>query len=127
MRVLVCGSRTWDRPAYVDLMLSGLLLRHESIVVISGMAKGADIHAAIWAKQVMAHGGLADLLEFPANWDRDGKAAGPIRNQLMLDEGKPDLVLAFCDDILNSKGTRHMVTISQKAGVPTMVIGRPTL
>jgi hypothetical protein len=28
-------------------------------------------------------------------WDELGKKAGPLRNQRMLDEGKPDLVVAF--------------------------------
>jgi hypothetical protein len=30
-----------------------------------------------------------------AEWERLGRKAGPIRNQRMLEEGKPDLVVAF--------------------------------
>lgn len=44
-----------------------------------------------------------ELLRFPAKWNEHGKAAGPIRNQQMLTEGKPDVVFAFHDDIASSK------------------------
>ena len=39
----------------------------------------------------------------------------------MLEEGKPDKVLAFHEDIESSKGTKHMVKISQEAGIPVEV------
>lgn len=44
----------------------------------------------------------------------NGKAAGPIRNQRMLDEGKPDLVVAFP----GGRGTADMVRRAKAAGVP---------
>lgn len=48
----------------------------------------------------------------------------------MLDEGKPDLVLAFVDKPLDqSKGTAHMVRIATEAGVAVEVChgtGTPT-
>lgn len=50
---------------------------------------------------------------FKADWDKHGKAAGPIRNQQMLDEGKPDLVLAFA----GGKGTDDMCRRARAAGV----------
>ena len=58
--------------------------------IISGMASGADTFAVEWA----ARFGFP-LRAFPAEWDKHGRSAGPIRNQRMLDEGKPDLVVAF--------------------------------
>jgi hypothetical protein len=39
--------------------------------------------------------------------------AGPIRKQQMLDEGKPDLVVAFP----GGRGTAHMVRIARAAGI----------
>lgn len=44
----------------------------------------------------------------------EGKAAGPIRNQRMLDDGKPDRVLAFP----GGRGTANMVKLAKAAGVP---------
>ena len=58
--------------------------------IIEGYAKGADTLAGEWALARNIH-----LLTYPANWRKDGKAAGPIRNVRMLEEGHPDLVLAF--------------------------------
>jgi len=37
----------------------------------------------------------------------------------MIEEGLPTHVIAYHNDIQNSKGTKHMVSISLKAGVPT--------
>lgn len=65
---------------------------------------------------------------YPADWANFGKAAGPLRNQRMLDEGKPDLVVAFTNDLASSRGTRDMVRRAQAAGIPTWVVGKaPTI
>jgi hypothetical protein len=85
--------------------------------LIHGDAPGADRLAAAWAKDT----GLAEfgeLLAFPADWEKHGNAAGPIRNQQMLDEGKPDMVIAFPGGI----GTANMVRLARKAGVPVNII-----
>lgn len=51
--------------------------------------------------------------EFPADWDKYGKRAGYLRNVQMLDEGKPDLVVAFP----GGKGTAMMVKLAKERGV----------
>lgn len=83
------------------------------IEIISGMASGADTAAIDWAvcNWCKTH-------EYPANWNLYGKSAGYIRNKQMLDEGKPDLVIAFP----GGKGTKMMVDIARKAGVQVMEI-----
>jgi acyl-CoA synthetase (NDP forming) len=58
------------------------------------------------------------VTSFPANWKKHGKSAGPIRNQLMLDVGKPDLVIAFP----GGSGTADMIRRARKAGVPVKEI-----
>jgi hypothetical protein len=62
-----------------------------------------------------------DVIKVPADWTKYGKAAGPIRNQEMLDMD-PDLVLAFHSDLDNSKGTKDMVARARKKGVKVIVI-----
>jgi predicted polyphosphate/ATP-dependent NAD kinase len=47
-----------------------------------------------------------------------GKAAGIIRNQRMLDEGKPDLVIAF----QGGDGTADMVRRANKSKIPTIIL-----
>lgn len=49
----------------------------------------------------------------PADWGRYGKAAGPIRNQEMLESGI-DLVIA----LPGGRGTADMVRRAEGAGVP---------
>jgi hypothetical protein len=48
------------------------------------------------AREFGEHKGIP-VRTFPADWERHGRAAGPIRNRQMLEEGKPDLVVAFLD------------------------------
>lgn len=108
MRVLVCGSRTFTRTNIIYTMLDGLYMRYgNDLVVIEGAAPGADTAAEQWAVSCLPED---NHLRFPADWDRYGKAAGPIRNKQMLVEGMPDEVWAFVDKPLNdSRGTANMV------------------
>ena len=114
MRVLVCGDRNWTD---IEVIRQKLISIPDISVVIEGEARGADRIARQVAEELNI-----PVEKFPANWDKYGKAAGPIRNQQMLDEGKPDLVLAFHNDLENSKGTKDMVIRADKAGVETVVI-----
>jgi len=123
MRVLACGSRTFEDAQSVWNVLRGFNLPSEKpFVVIHGAARGADSHAANWAA-TQPYGRGVKVEAYPADWDKYGKAAGPIRNQQMLDEGKPDLVIAFVDKPLaESRGTAHMVKIARAAGLPVYVV-----
>jgi hypothetical protein len=112
MRLLICGSRNWADSEYI----LDTLLHYHPDVVIEGGAKGADLLAADVARKL----GI-EVVEFVAEWSKHGKAAGPIRNQRMLDEGHPDFVLAFHDDYEHSKGTKDMITRSYRAGLPFRV------
>lgn len=64
-----------------------------------------------------AHSGVVrEVIEerrYPAQWSLHGRSAGPRRNQRMLDEGRPDLVLAFP----GARGTADLVRRAQAAGV----------
>lgn len=116
MRLLVCGSRDWaDRDAMYGF-LDRLAALYDIDVVIEGEARGADMMAAEWAE---ARG--YSVLRFPADWSRHGKRAGPIRNEQMLVEGKPDLVVAFHPHIAESKGTADMVRRARKAEVDVLI------
>lgn len=111
MRVLVCGSRDFNDW----VLLEEVLNNYEISVLIEGEARGADRLARAYAEK---HG--VDVLPFPAQWDKHGKAAGPIRNAQMLREGQPELVLAFRGS--NSRGTQNMIDQARKAGVEVVVI-----
>lgn len=49
------------------------------------------------------------------------RQAGPIRNEQMLQEGQPDKVLAFHENLAQSRGTADMVRRAAKAGVPVEI------
>lgn len=114
MRVLICGDREWTNWRLINDIVRECLRPRDTI--IEGCARGADRAAEDAGKR---HN--IPVKHFPANWNRDGKRAGPIRNALMLRIGQPDAVWAFHNDIENSKGTKHMVTIARKAGIPVEI------
>lgn len=113
MRVLICGSRDWNDAAMIR---NDICKFPAGTVIIEGEARGADSIA----RDVAITLGF-EVLRFPADWDRYHRAAGVIRNQQMLDEGRPDLVVAYHDDIENSKGTRDMIARARKAGIRVVV------
>jgi len=131
VKILVCGSRTFDDYGgdspidIIDSVLHGILENHlyytsPSITVIEGGARGADRYAQEWAE---AYEDRVTLETYPADWAKHGKAAGFIRNQQMLDEGKPDIVVAFVDKPLTqSRGTADMVLRAERAGLPVYII-----
>lgn len=109
-RILVCGGRHFSDKALVARELDALLrtARNDCLRIIQGGATGADALARAWC-----FSRFIPYENYPADWSRHGKAAGPMRNQRMLDEGKPDLVLAFP----GGRGTADMVQRARQAGV----------
>jgi hypothetical protein len=120
VRVLVCGSRTYTNEQSVHEVLCAIHATNPISVVIDGAASGADTLAWGWGVNTPN----VESERYPADWELHGKAAGPIRNQQMLSEGKPDLVVAFVDKPLTqSRGTFDMVKRSRAAGVRVVVVG----
>lgn len=118
LRVLVCGGRNWTDGDTIYNVLSRLAIK--PTLLIEGEARGADSLARLAAEKLGV-----PVQKFPAKWKQYGRAAGYIRNKQMLDEGKPDMVIAFHNDIDTSKGTKMMVELARKAGVTTVVYGGP--
>lgn len=112
LRLLVCGGRDFDDEAALFLTLAPYALRND-VTLICGMARGADALAYGWAR----FWGLS-VDEFPADWKLHGRAAGPIRNQQMLDEGRPDTCIAFP----GGNGTADMVRRCRIKGVPVVEV-----
>lgn len=112
MRVLVCGGRDFNNWQFLEDNLDAIRQEFEDTtpitVLVHGCAFGADRLAEKWAilNGIPAVGMAAD-------WKTHGKAAGPIRNQSMLTEGKPDLVVAFA----GGRGTADMVRRAKAANV----------
>lgn len=118
--ILVCGSRKWSNLDTIEHFLieafgeSRLRYHCSNLRVIHGAANGADRLGAIAAENL----GIKNIHPFPIKdeeWDRYGRAAGPMRNKRMLDE-KPNLVLAFGD----GRGTQNCIDEARKRKIPVI-------
>jgi len=118
--ILVCGDRLWEDRQLVWSILDDVTEGNywHNTFIIEGGAKGADTCGREWAKMI----GCGHKT-YSADWERYGKAAGPIRNSEMLEIGQPELVLAFHSDIEKSKGTKDMIQRANKAGIEVRLYG----
>lgn len=115
MKVIVCGGRDLTDMAWVARQMDAIHTTDAIHTLIQGGATGADRLARRWAYTV----GIK-VKEYPADWSTHGPAAGPIRNQQMLDAERPDLVVAFP----GGRGTADMVRRAKAAGVRVVEIKR---
>jgi hypothetical protein len=125
MKILVCGGRDYSDKELIFKTLYDLCIKHSKfynpddnwlpsdIKIIAGGAAGADRIAISFAIQ---H--YTQYKEYPAQWQKYGRAAGPMRNQQMLDKEHPDLVVAFP----GGRGTTDMISRAKKAGIKVMEI-----
>lgn len=109
MRLLVSGGREFDD---VDFIVNHLNRLHNSRSVselIHGTARGVDTICGYWAEEM----GIP-VTPMPAAWrDESGNydpRAGHKRNQQMLDECRPDALMAFP----GGTGTADMVARAEK-------------
>lgn len=110
MKILVCGGRDFEDEGLMGYILDGYQPIDE---VIHGMARGADRMGGAYAE---VRG--IPVRQFPADWERDGRGAGAIRNTRMLKEGQPDIVVAFP----GGRGTQNMINQAIKAGVKVDIV-----
>jgi hypothetical protein len=145
MNVIVTGSRDWpeEQAELVIAVLDGIYwnatLGHlvtelsEFHLYVGDCPTGVDAIVKWWAEQSPSHSynereddPYFELHRFEADWDRWGKAAGPIRNAEMLDNAREGLVFAFHknrDVFLNlhreddkESGTNHCANLARRMG-----------
>lgn len=109
--VLVCGGRDYDDEARLFSILDVAHAANPIKLLVHGGASGADDLAGRWARNAGV-----PWKGYPAYWRSEGKAAGPKRNQRMLDEAQPDLVIAFP----GGAGTADMIKRAEAAYVPVV-------
>lgn len=105
--VLACGGRDFTDWKRACKALDALAPKPK--VIVHGDASGADQLADKWAqvRQVAVR-------KHPADWTELGRAAGPIRNQEMLEQEKPDYVVAFP----GGRGTSDLVSRAREMRIP---------
>jgi hypothetical protein len=128
MRVLITGSRrtTLAEDDFIRSTVNAVYRDwidqletdpdHEFVLVDGDCPYGgADVACRTW---VAIRGPRVRSEQHPADWNTHGKAAGPIRNQAMVDLGA-DLCLAF--PRADSKGTWDCVRRAADAGIPVHI------
>ena len=126
MRVLVTGSRDWADEGVVRHELAELAIKNgwkTFTVMHGGCPTGADAMAATWCQDV----GVTEEV-YLADWKTHGRAAGPRRNQQMVDIGA-DLCLAFIGPCTSprcnlpgahdSHGATGCAALAEQAGITT--------
>lgn len=122
VRVLVTGSRDWYDEGLVREELDRIwdrCLPFEMITVVhGGCPTGADKYAAKWVDSTRAYEINVTEEIFPADWEKHGRSAGPIRNREMVDSG-PEYFLAFVRN--GSPGAMGTVNLCRQDRIPGAV------
>ena len=103
MKIIVAGGRDYTNKDIVFKALDNMSKSINITEVVCGMAKGVDTLGREWAIK-----NDIPVAEFPADWNKHGKAAGPIRNKEMRDYAQG--LVAFWDG--QSRGTKNMIDLS---------------
>jgi len=115
MKLIIAGSRDLH-PTDVEITEAIDAFVSDSVTidaVLCGGAKGVDEAGAQWAKRRNI-----EVETHQADWERNGKAAGPMRNRTMAEIG--DQLLAFWDG--QSKGTANMIDEMRRLGKPVHIV-----
>lgn len=113
MKVIIAGPRDfhdWDK--FQECV--GQLSNFDVTEVVSGEANGVDAMGERWATA----SGIPVRL-FPADWNANGRAAGPIRNREMAEYA--DMLLALTYRNKPSRGTSNMIKQAREMGLEVLV------
>ena len=100
MKVIIAGGRDFFNYKFLEQWCDYYLNNTLVTEIVNGGARGVDALARRYAKE---RGYKIKL--FPADWDKHGKRAGPLRNRDMANHS--DLLIAFWDG--KSRGTQSMI------------------
>lgn len=113
MKVIIAGSRHMPFSCY-PLIAQAVARAHFPVTeVVCGEARGADTFGKKWAYEV----GIP-VKSFPADWNKHGKGAGPIRNREMAEYA--DALIVFIWDA--SRGSANMLRTMQDFNKPCYVV-----
>lgn len=112
-RVIIAGGRDFNDYHLLERTMDHLLSNLTAdIVVVCGMARGADTLGEQYAK---ARGYRVDY--YPADWDKHGRSAGYRRNEQMAQNA--DALVAFWDGM--SRGTKSMIDLARQYNLKVRV------
>lgn len=114
MKLLVTGDRNWVDNIVMHTVLLQIYHNNtdDAIYLVHGNCRGADVMALKILSEIAIQYPKCKIIDckMSANWNRYGKAAGPIRNsEMLLYHSDIDLYLAFHNNIEKSVGTKDMI------------------
>jgi hypothetical protein len=111
VRVIVAGGRDFDDYQFMCARLDHFFsqLDKSKLVLINGDGPG-DPGADQLAKRYARERNIPVKL-FPPDWKGLGRAAGPIRNEQMITEGKAQALVAFNT---GGRGTQNMIKLAEQ-------------
>lgn len=116
LRFVIAGSRHFNDykrlKNELDIIFRFYNVKAE-ITIISGGCRGADALGERYARE----NGIP-LEIFEAEWDKYGRAAGPIRNEKMVEYSSA--VICFWDN--KSRGTFSLIKLANKHKKPIKII-----
>ena len=111
MRVAIVGYRSFTNYLYFEQKIKEWESEHGIIdEIVSGGATGADRLAVHYAEK---YNRIKRI--YPADWKKYGKTAGPIRNNVILND-KLDALIAFPSS--KSVGTHDIIGKATKLKIP---------
>ena len=111
MRLLIAGGRHLDDVTLIRRALSRAYALRPVTVLIHGGNGALGITAEDWAREMRLH-----VVRYPANWRELGKRAEAIRNAFMLEDSRPDMLLA----LPGGNDTADLVANAMRLGLPVI-------
>lgn len=119
LKLIVAGSRGWTDYDSLKVNLNEILADlyldtpFEVVTIVSGTARGADQLGERFAGEYNYL-----VQKFPANWEKEGKRAGILRNIEMAKVANACVV--FWDG--KSKGTQHMIETAKQHNLTLYIV-----
>ena len=111
MKLIIAGSRNYHDCVVYELIHTTISKLNETNQVkelVTGCAKGVDAFAEKYGRRYNI-----PIVKFPADWEKYGKAAGPIRNKQMAIYA--DALLLIWDG--ESRGSANMLKNAKEQGL----------
>jgi len=110
--IIVTGGRDYTDKDHVWQVLDSV---RPGNVIVGDCPSGVDAFVRGW---LMRTPKLTGFVVYEAHWETEGKAAGPLRNQRMVDDHPEALLIAFP----GGRGTAHCTDAARKAGLVVLEV-----
>ncbi len=111
MRLIIAGGRHFDDVALIRAALARAHAIRPITVLIHGGSGALGITSEDWAREMRLH-----VVRYPANWREFGKRAEAIRNAFMIEDSRPDMVLA----LPGGNDTADLIANAARVGLPVI-------